>query len=278
MALIIAGVSLLWVANTIESPQPQLFKCHLNEPPILFLYPAINEDNIFLNNTQYEIILNEEHYMGKFNASRLNHSYLNLTYGDYIEAIVSAESNNNKYVKSEPIYYNIDCQQNNYIFPKLKTYDKNMSFRLINELNYEEISLNSTLELYADYARILIRINYLSAYNHLFCFYDTNKIKEFKFELRKDYAQIDPKIDWNRYPYMEGYPIYEEGDYLLYIEIYPSHTSLTPTTIRCEFADEEYYITNDEYWDNKLIDTKYSLKNGTDIGLPNPTFNITLIL
>ena len=135
--------------NPLASPSQVMPICNLNNTPTLFLYPALDlssDTPRFFNNTEYEII-REVYYLGKFKGDRFNHSFLNLTYGDRLGIIISAQDEK-CYIPNDYLEYFVDCNPIQYVNPRLhcaNKFDLDIRDEIFNKLesnrNYVELEL-----------------------------------------------------------------------------------------------------------------------------------------
>ena len=198
--------------ETVGVSGVEMLPCDLNQTPTLFLYPAVDylsEEPKFFDNTTYEI-LKDGQYLGKFKADRFNHSYLNLTYGDKLEMIISAKDDY-CYVPKYVLIYTISYKPIQYINPGLECADK-FKFMFIDDVGMPMLSGD---KLNSNNYKITLDLETRDEGNfkYIGCSYDKGYIKSFELSDR-DYNSFEPRRDilpYNIYNINELYPLSKEN-------------------------------------------------------------------
>ncbi len=239
--------------------------CKLNASPTLFLYPAIDKNSVspkFFDNTVYEIIKDGK-YLGKFDGDRFNHSYLNLSYGDTLEMIITAE-NDKCYVLDNQIRYVIPCKENNYIIPETRCAE-NIVFDMTYQgwLPYTSLNNGDTIETTKDYIIIDLRVLKQGDFNYFGCSFDRNILN---FEVKNLFRGENI---WQEGKSYKMYELDSSRDYEIVLAVEPQQKPFN-STINCQFFDEAFFIESYKIVFD-ITDRYYN-----DVGQPNPTFNFTI--
>ena len=246
--------------------------CNLNSTPTLFLYPALDSNSdipTFFNITEYEI-MREGKYLGKFEGNRLNYSFLNLTYNDKLDIIVSA-LDKKCYVSNTYFEYFVDCKPIQYINPELHCANKfDIDIRDGEYNKLENNSIKSNINI------VELKLRFFEKpedWIYFGCNYDRNYVEKTILKtsthlLFEEYNKIQFAFKRN---YYDLYKLEYDYDYYLIIslnngKLYKSFN----TSIYCTFFDTEWFI-EDYAIRKKAVD-----KNLNDLGQPNPTFNFTI--
>jgi len=268
--------------NTIQEPKisaidPTLsiISCPLNITPSVFLYQALDStsDNPrFFDRTEYEIIRNGN-YLGKFEGNRFNKSFLNISYNDELNIIVSAEDEK-CYIPNDYIRYFVSCTPNQYIYPKLRCANKFKINILETEYYYTLEELNDTIKTSNDVIKLELRFYDKPDYSFFGCDYDKKYVE--KTILTKDYNNLFESDNPVKYAfnknYYDLYALEDASEYELIVYLKENKLySQFNTTVYCSFFDEEWLFKNNEIKKSPID------KDWNDLGQDNPSFNFTIM-
>ncbi len=246
-----------------------------NYSPSLFLWDAKDGDSDihqFINYTEYEIIRNEK-YLGKFESSRLNTSFLNLSIGDTLDIIVRGEKDNCDYMLSRSITYQVPYTNVDYITPTLKC-GRNVSFELFNDMYYPILNGDNITVRNDDRLYLEMKVKDVGRYRHFTCDYDKNYVKGFVLNSRYK-GELEEYFDRGRVLYNNDiYYLNDENVYEIeFLFDYSRYQSFN-TTLTCHFIDWDYYISDDasEVKSDMIDDNWYS------VGKPNVKFEINVVV
>mgnify|MGYP001562635700 CR=1 FL=1 len=248
--------------------------CNLNNTPTLFLYPALDlssDTSRFFNNTEYEII-REGHYLGKFKGDRFNYSFLNLTYGDKLKIIISAQDKQ-CYVPNDYLEYFVACSQIQYITPELhctSKFDVDIRDNMFQKLE------NNTIRISDNNNIIELELRFFDkpdSFDFFGCNYDKNYIE--KTILRTSIRRLFETENEIKFAFQRIiYDLYVlEHDFNYELEVFLRDLKLHEpfnTSVYCTFFDMDW-IVEDYTIKRNAVD-----KNLNDLGQPNPSFNFTI--
>ena len=249
--------------------------CPINITPSILLYPAIDltsDKPRFFDNTTYEIIMNGN-YLGKFEGNRFNESFLNVTYMDELNIIISAEDEK-CYIPNDYMSYTVSCDYTQILNPKLDCADK-FILHILDMYNYYSLKVtNNTVETRSNVVKLELDLFYEPDFHLFGCSYDKKYVNKIvltsdRKELFETYGKVQFAFERNvddLYLLEEGYRDYELTTYL---DESKMHSSFN-TTVFCYFYDEEWFI-----WDY-LIDRDVIDGDWNDLGQENPSFNFTI--
>ena len=263
-----------------------------NQSPVVYLYPAIDEaasEPKFFENTTYEIILGHESkgkYLGKFNADRINQTYLNLTFGNYLNILVTV-NDGACYVFPKQMEYFV-AEVNNYITPRTKC-AKDLNFILWydwqmmplktgsrNEQGFKidgSGDLNNVIKASSGANRLTMTLNNRNNYAIFACDIDHHFIYNYEVRvfdvfnlLTSRRGNFDPQVfDGFSMPQTEKQVTEKYG---LTFNILPGKPFTT--NVVCKFYDVVYFV------ENYRINYAAMTEKFKDVGRENPSFNFTI--
>lgn len=244
--------------------------CKLNGSPSIFLYPAIDyesEEPKFFENTTYEI-LKEGRYMGKFKADRFNESYLNISAGEELDMIISAQDEKCE-VLNQNIRFRTPCKPIEFIQPEMRCAEIFESFTVYdidyNPLQFQNWTVTSTyspIRLTLDIPRSMMD------YSIIGCSYDDTFINNYGIA-GLPVAPTNKMINWN-YKIWNAFEYHKDGEYRLEFYFNDYITDPTDVNVTCTFFDRVWGI------ENYQIIYSSATYNGKDWGQENLQFNFTI--
>ena len=275
--LLLAGCSQAYNRGAVDIDSAKLNAKHNKTD--LYLFPGVEQENPteVMNKTHYQIFRNGD-YLGVWESNRWNPANFNLNQTnksitflpyDEIEMIVWSDPSKKYPLGTYKKYMEMMVEDKalEYVVPKLKPITQSGFHFHVTDQNFHHLSdQNWTISMLPN-DRSEITVDLPGYDNDKFQYFCCNYENLYDFEV-----DLIQKRDGSRDFTCSGRNYYElDGENKFSFYLYSS-PYFEKAQITCHFLDADYFINHHGEIEYGIVDD-----NWNDLGLPNPSFNITIL-